>query len=513
MRITNLIHSIFLGLFLVLSFFPTKAQSVSAVSKSGDLGNGTFLNPILEGDYADPSIVRDGNDYYMTHSTFDYLPGLTIFHSIDLVNWEPISFALTSYLGTGWAPDICKYNGKFLIYFTIAGKGNFVVYSKSPYGPWSNPIDLKVGGIDPCHIADENGQQWLFLNGGLRTKLSPDGLSVLSETLDKVYDGWEFPREYETDGFNLEGPKLKKIGDYYYQISAEGGTAGPPQAHMIIVARSKSINGPWENAPNNPLIHTYNNSEKWWAKGHGSLIYTPDGKWWIVYHAYENQFIGLGRQTLLEPIKITSDNWLKANAGTAIERPIKNPIQSNKPINRLEHINEFRVGLEWKFYKKYDPSRVSVNNGVLTMKAQGTTPQESAPMLFVAGAHSYEISVKIDKDSLAVAGLILFYNAGYYVGTGFDNKVRYRWRKGEIRGTWAHTGGNQLWLKIRNINHIVTGYYSYNGIDWEKEIWGMDISGYHHNTLYDFVSVLPGLFAYGKGNVKFSNFEFKVLDK
>ena len=513
LRNMNRLLKLIFSCTLLLSFLTIEAQPKLKTINPGDLGNGTFLNPILGGDYADPSIVRDGNDYYMTFSAFDYQPGLTVFHSTDLVNWEPVSFALTNYLGAGWAPDICKYEDQFFIYFTIAGRGNFVVFSKSAHGPWSNPVDVGLSGIDPCHIVDETGQRWLFLNGGYRAKLSNDGLKVIPETLEKVYDGWEFPREFESDGFNLEGPKLKKIGDYYYMLSAQGGTAGPPQSHMIIVARSKSINGPWENAPNNPLIHTYADQEKWWAKGHGSLIDTPDGKWWVVYHAYENGFLGLGRQTLLEQVEITSDGWIKAPSGTAIEQPIQKPIKSQKLITQNAHLNEFRVGLDWKFYKKYDPTRTSVKEGVLTLKAQGKTPQESAPLLFVKAAHNYEISARIEIDSSAVAGLILFYNADFFVGTGFDTNIKYRWRKGAVKGTWAHKGGNQLWLKIRNINHIITGFYSYNGIDWEKEIWGMDISGYHHNTLYDFVSVLPGLFAYGEGEVKFSNFEFKVLDE
>ena len=83
------------------------------VFAQGDLGNGNYLNPILGGDYPDPTIVRDGNDYFMTHSAFDYIPGLTVFHSTDLVNWEPISCALNRYLGHIWAPDICKYKGKY----------------------------------------------------------------------------------------------------------------------------------------------------------------------------------------------------------------------------------------------------------------------------------------------------------------------------------------------------------------------------------------------------------------
>ena len=488
------------------------AQNKMVTQTSVRANDNTFLNPILGGDFPDPTIMRDGKDYYMTHSSMYYVPGLLVFHSTDLVNWEPISNALNTYNGSVWAPDICKYKDKFYIYFTVAGKGNFVVYADSPYGPWSKPVDLKLDGIDPGHIVDDKGQRWLFTGGGYRVKLTEDGLSIVPGTREKVYDGWVFPIEWETDGFNLEGPKLKKIGDYYYYLSAEGGTAGPPTCHMIIVARSKSIDGPWENAPNNPLVHTWKDSEKWWAKGHGSLIDTPDGKWWVVYHAYENNFLGMGRQTLIEPVEINKQGWLVAPSGTAIEKPIAKPIKSDKSINRLKHLNDFRIGFEWKFFKKYNPGRALFNNGVFTLKAQGQTPDESAPMLFVPGAHNYEISAKIDIDSTAVGGLVLFYNDDYYVGTGFDTQKRIRWRKGGIKGTWEHERGTQMWLKIRTVNHIVTGYYSYNGIDWEKEIWGMDISGYHHNTLYGFISVLPGIFAYGEGEVRFSNFEYKILE-
>jgi beta-xylosidase len=521
--------------FFVLSFFPwvAKSQGGPRSSTPGTNSPGTFLNPILPGDHPDPTILRDGKDYYMTNSAFDYVPGLTVFHSTDLVNWEPISYALTTYLGSGWAPDICKYKDTYYIFFTVAGAGrsNYVVTASSPYGPWSNPVDLKLPGIDPCHIVDESGQRWLFLSGGNRVKLSADGLSTVG-AVEKVYSGWQYPEDWDTEGFSLEGPKLKKIGEYYYWLSAEGGTAGPPTSHMVVVARSRSINGPWLNDPNSPLIHTYSPGEKWWSKGHGSLVDGPDGKWWIVYHAYENGFQNLGRQTLLEPLELTRDGWFKAPTGTGIEKPLTGPLptpSSDLPASRtltsptpssstssslstalaathrFSKLSQFRIGLDWRYYKQYDSSRAYSNNGILTLRAQGKTPHESGPLLFVPGVHNYEISVKIDKDSGAAAGLVLFYNADFYVGTTFDSRARYRWRKGSTKWSAPHTGGNQLWLKLRLENHIVTGYFSYDGKAWKKEPWGMDVSGYHHNTLYDFLSVLPGLVAYGKGQVRFSD--------
>ncbi|WP_029903105.1 family 43 glycosylhydrolase [Prevotella sp. 10(H)] len=499
----------------VISILFSLASTTYAQNLQGDLGNNTFINPILGGDYPDPTVLRDGDDYYMTHSAFEYVPGLVVFHSKDLVNWQPISYGLQTYLGSVWAPDICKFNDKFYIYFTVAGSfgfSNFVVWSDSPYGPWSEPIDLKIGNIDPCPATGEDGSRWLFLSAGNRVKLADDGLSIIPETFEKVYNGWQYPEDWVTEGFHLEGPKIKKIGDYYYYLNAQGGTAGPPTSHMVVVARSKSINGPWKNDPGNPLIHTYNNNERWWSKGHGSLIDTPDGKWWIFYHAYENQFTNLGRQTLLEPVEITTDGWLKAPLGTRIESPIRKPIVSQKEDDRRVSLNQFRIGLDWKYFKNYDAQRTQVNNGVLTMKAQGTNPAESAPLMFVAGTRGYEFSTHIELTGNATAGLILYYNAKFYVGNGFDKESRYGWRRGGGNGSSSHKNGNKMWFKLKNDNNVITGYFSQDGINWNKEDWGDEISGYNHNTLSDFLSLLPGIFVYGDGEAKFSNFNFTILE-
>ena len=487
----------------------------------------TYTNPILGGDYPDPSIMRDGNDYYMTHSAFDYQPGLTVFHSRDLVHWEPISYALHEFLGSVWAPDISKYKDRYYIYFTVAnpidpktgqqrsGRKNYVTYASSPAGPWSDPVDLGIGNIDPCHVVGEDGSRWMFMSGGKRVRLADDGLSIIAGTEEKVYDGWHYPEEWITEGFALEGPKVRKIGNYYYYLNAEGGTAGPPTSHMVVMARSKSINGPWENSPYNPIIHCYNNNDRWWSKGHGSLIDTPDGRWFCVYHAYENGFTDLGRQTLMEPLEMTKDGWFKpvcidAEGKSADPtQPFTTPLQTCMPDRqKSDLLNDFRLGMEWKFYKDYAPERLLVRNHALTMTAKGKSAGTSSPLLFVAGCHSYEIEAEIMLDGDKVdAGLVLMYDSVFNMGIGANSKAHYRIRKGQhASGTKYAT--NHIWLRLRNDNHVVTGYYSYDGKAWQKETWGMDCSGYNHNTLYQFQSVLPGIFVCGEGKATFKNIRF-----
>jgi beta-xylosidase len=476
-----------------------------------DPENGTFTNPILGGDYPDPSILRDGADYFMTHSSFDYNPGLVVWHSTDLVNWEPISYALKTYLGSVWAPDISKHDGKFYIYFTVHGRGNWVVHADSPYGPWSDPVDLHVGHIDPCFVEGDDGQKWLFLSGGMRKKLTDDGLDTVEGTLEHVYDGWPIPYGWVTEGLALEGPKIRKIGNWWYFVAAEGGTAGPPTSHMVTIARSESVDGPWENSPFNPLVHTYNRTDRWWSRGHGSLIDTPDGQWYVVYHAYENGYYGLGRQTLLEPVKLNADRWFESYGKNIVEDPLPAPLPLS-PNDRKARLGEFRMGLDWKYYKDFDPSRAVIQNRELTLKAQGTSPGDAAPILFVAGDHAYEFEVEIDRDPGTTAGLVLYYNSQYYVGEGISDSGTLRFRRDKGGCRQRMEGVTHLWLRLRNDHQVVTGWYSLDGKEWKMDDWGIEISGYNHNTFHEFQSMLPGLVAIGEGEVRFKNFHYRKLD-
>lgn len=494
---------------LILGFLLT-FSSVNAQS---------FTNPIMGGDNPDPSVVRVGNDYYMTFSSFNYVPALGVFHSRDLVNWTPISSAVNTYLGSVWAPDICYNKSKFYIYFTVdcgaGGNHNFVVWAEHPQGPWSKPVDLQVTGpIDPCHVVDEaTGNRWMFLSGGRRVRLSADGLSTIGK-VEKVFDGWPIPRDWVVEGFALEGPKVRRIGNYYYWLSAQGGTAGAPTSHMITVAHSKSIDGPWELMPTNPLVHTWNYDEAWWSKGHGSLIDTPDGRWYTVFHAYRRGLLSRGRQALLLPVEQTSDGWFTAPMDTLVDRPLPLPIPSSKNQSvqgRHSDWGAFWVGPDWRFYQNYDSTRFHVADRTLTLEARGDNPANSSPLLMVAPDSGYEITVRIDLDSTVTAGLVCYYDEHFYVGTGVSRTDRKRWRRGELRRVGQHESHNTIWLRLRNDRDIVSGEYSFDGHQWKQDQWGMEVSGYNQNTLGQFQSLLPGLFVYGKGKARFSELQYRTI--
>jgi beta-xylosidase/lysophospholipase L1-like esterase len=485
--------------------------------RKADLGNGYFLNPIMSGDHPDPSILKDGSDYYMTFSSFDAYPGLVIWHSKDLVNWHPIGPALFKNVGAVWAPELVKHGSRYFIYFPgIAPyRSNYVVWADDIRGPWSDPIDLKIGRIDPGHAVGPDGKRYLFLSAGYLVTLADDGLSVVSEPR-KIYDGWQYPADWIVEGFAQEGPKIIRRGDYYYMVLAEGGTAGPPTGHMIVAARSKSIEGPWENSPHNPILRAMSGDESWWSKGHGTLVEGPDNRWWIVYHAYEKGFYNLGRQTLLEPVEWLDDGWFRV-AKYDPARPIPKPVPASTGEHGFAFSDDFssnKMGIQWSFYAGdvNDRERYRYESGSLVLKSKGKAPSDSSPLWFVTGDHAYEIEVEIDADPGATAGLLLFYNRRLYVGLGFSAKNFIMHSYGiERAGAKPAEVANRLHLRLRNDRHIMTIDYSVDGRTWTRYDRGMEVSGYHHNVGYDFLSLRPALYAAGSGEVRFRNFKYRAF--
>ena len=236
---------------------------------------GTYLNPVIAGDHPDAGAIRVGEDYYLVHTTDHYTPGLLIWHSTDLVHWQVAGAALDRYYGAAWAPYLCDYKGLYYIYYPCNGE-IFVVAANAPLGPWSKPVSLELHGIDPAHGVTPEGRRVLYLAGGVMAELSSDGLSVKHKPR-KVVEPWPIPQNWQIECDCLEAPKLLYRDGYYYLNVAEGGTSGPPTSHMVLSARSRNIDGPWQWSPHNPVVHTYGKAEKWWSKGHGlALAKHPD---------------------------------------------------------------------------------------------------------------------------------------------------------------------------------------------------------------------------------------------
>jgi xylan 1,4-beta-xylosidase len=493
---------------------PTWGRGVEGQRKA-DLGNGTFLNPILAGDHPDPTILKDGDDYYMTFSSFLAYPGVIIWHSQDLVNWQPIGPALTQPLGSIWAMDLVKHNGRYFIYIP-AGSSIYVIWADNIKGPWSDPVDLKIeGAIDPGHAVGEDGKRYLFVNGVRRIGLTDDGLATIGK-LEKVYEPWRYPQDWVVEMFAPEGPKLLRRGEWFYLVMAVGGTSGPPTSHMVIAARSRSIHGPWENHPSNPLVRTRSAEEKWWSRGHASLVKGPAGDWWMVYHGYENGYRTLGRQCLLEPIEWTRDGWFKAKGGD-LSKPLPTPKKGKAVPHNFAKSDDFqttRFGVQWSFFNPGpdEMKRVQHTPGTLAIQGKGTSPVDASPLTFIAGDRAYEATITMDIGADAEGGLLLHYSERAYVGIGFTatqmktfaHSQEQSWMREKMDVSTVH-------IRMKNDRHIVTFHYSLDGKQWVQHPWQMEVSGLHHNVFGGFASLQPGIYSAGTGVVKLRDFKYRAL--
>lgn len=489
--------------------------------RKADLGDGTFINPIVAGDHPDPTVLKDGDDYYMTFSSFFSYPGVVIWHSRDLVNWTPVGPAVTTPIGTIWAMDLVKHNGRFYIYIP-ANPGDkqsiFVIHADDIRGPWSEPIDLKVlgGCIDPGHVVGEDGKRYLFFNGVRRIALTDDGLATVG-ALEHAYNPWHYPDDWVVEMFAPEGPKLFRRGEWFYLVAAVGGTSGPPTSHMVIAARSRSIHGPWQDCPHNPIVHTKSADEPWWSRGHATVVQGPNDTWWMIYHGYENGFRTLGRQTLLEPIAWTDDGWFYATGGT-LSKPLPKPLAGPSQASGFPLSDDFsrnKFGVQWSFFNpgKDEAKRARYETQALVITAKGSNLADCSPLTFIVGDRSYEAEITLEIGDGVQAGITLFYSERMFCGFGFDGRQMFTYNYGQEQ-PWMRQDvpSKTVRLKVVNRDNVVTFYYSRDGRAWIKHPWQLEVSGYHHNVFGGFLSLKFGVYSLGAGQVRLRDFTYTALD-
>lgn len=448
---------------------------------------------LLAGDYADPTILKDGNDYYMTHSPFHYKPGFLIWHSKDLVNWEPICRTNTTWEGSAWAPDLQKVDDTYYIYYPAEGS-NWVITAHDIRGPWSNPVNLEIEGIDPGLAVTPDGHRYLFTNGGQVTPLTADGLHRDGPTRT-VYHGWQYPVDWETECMCLESPKITFRNGWYYMTSAEGGTAGPATSHMAVSARSRHIDGPWENSSYNPIVHTYSDSEQWWSKGHGTIVEGPDHQWYIVYHAYNKDAYSLGRHTLMEPIEWTNDGWFRATNDTVNRKAVSSVDKSNPIL--------------WTGWKEDLTGIVSQKSGTVAIPGKGSTPADGRLITVPATDTNYIIETIVDVGKHRnEAGMLLFYNETAFAGLTSDGKNFTIHTNAAQKQLMPNPLGHRFHLRLATDSNSLTVSVSADGIHWLTVASGINVADFHHNSLGEFLALRPALCSLGGGTARFQNFKY-----
>ena len=284
-------------------------------------------NPILSGCYPDPSVTRVGGDYYLVTSTFEYFPGLPVFHSTDLEHWtqlghavdRPTQLDLSAVPSSGglFAPTIRHHDGVFYLACTLVGglgrTGHFVLTATDPAGPWSDPAWLDgAEGIDPSLFFDDDGRAWLAATRPAHHPRWHDQTEVWLREFDPVTSTLVGDEHVLWNGALLgavwaEGPHLYRRDGWYYLLASEGGTEAN---HAVSVARSRSVTGPYTGDPANPVL-THRNlgpGHPVTNVGHADLVETPDGGWAAVLLASRGPDSPLGRESFVVPVE-WHDGW------------------------------------------------------------------------------------------------------------------------------------------------------------------------------------------------------------
>lgn len=343
------------------------AQSYVSNVWVADQGNGTYKNPVLHADYSDPDVCAVGEDFYMTASSFNCVPGLPILHSKDLVNWEIVNHALNELTPTDvfnkvqhgngvYAPCIRFHKGEFYIYWGDPDRGIYMVKTKNPYGEWEEPVLVKEGKgmIDPSPLWDDDGKvylvhAWALSRSNINTiltvnEMNAEGTAVIGNPV-LVFDG--------NDGLNytVEGPKFYKRNGYYYIFAPSASVAYGWQ----LTLRSKNIYGPYEHK----VVMQQGNTE---INGphQGGYVETVTGESWFMHFQDKGVY---GRVVHLNPIKWVNDwpvigvdrdgdgcgepviSYRKPDVGK--EYPVVTPVESDE-------FNSHRLGRQWQWHANYN---------------------------------------------------------------------------------------------------------------------------------------------------------------
>ena len=399
-----------------------------------------YTNPIIPGYHPDPSICRVGNDFYLVNSTFEFFPGVGIFHSTNLVNWEMIGHCLTrrSQLelegcrnsGGIYAPTIRYHQGTFFMITTnVTDKGNFIVHTNDINGAWSEPVWIDQKGIDPSLFWDEDGTCYYCSTGilnGVRGiiafQIDPMTGRILSEK--KIISTG-------CGGQCAEGPHIYKKNGFYYLMIAEGGTE---YAHRETIQRSQNIWGPYIACPHNPIIsHKEYKKSEIQATGHADLVEDQNGNWWLVClgirrfcHALLHN---LGRETFLAPVTWDSQGWpvVGYNGNGTIELTMDAPLPAAETVHPADHsmaidFHKEALNKELMYTRNPDMSHYihEPSNGTLTLIGTETTINEagvsptiiSFPQTQFTSTLTAQLS--LSKTDATRCGIAAYYNNDYH---------------------------------------------------------------------------------------------------
>lgn len=482
-------------------------------------------NPVLKGFYADPSIIRVDDTYYIANSTFEWFPGVQLHESKDLVHWNRLPAALnTTQLvnmrgnpssGGIWAPDLSYADGKFWIVYTdvkvVNGAFkdcmNYLTTATDIRGPWSDPIALNGVGFDASLFHDDDGRKYLVqqtwdhreyrhpFKGITLTEFDLDTMTLKPETARTIWDGDEWKL--------VEGPHAYKINGQYYLFAAEGGTVFE---HREVVARSSSLDErSFQDMPSNPFISNFDTPTTYLQKqGHGALVDTPSGEWYYAslcarpwHHATEPHadprgWSTLGRETSIQKVDWDADGWpyvVGGHGGTRFVEAPKDAIETVSPETNSEH-DDFEDSVlkpSWNTLRvPFTEAMGHVGGGELVLKGQGSLTNLFDLSLVARRwqAFDFDAETKVDfnpRDYQSMAGLTNYYNDQHWSWvfiTRDDEGRRVLDVAQNDRNTYTTFLKDDavvipevvtsVWLRTKVRTQTYSYEYSFDGADWQE---------------------------------------------
>lgn len=426
-------------------------------------------NPILPGFNPDPCICRKGDDYYIAVSTFEWFPGIPVYHSKDMKNWELYTHVLTddskvdlkklpSAKGI-WAPCLtyCEQEDLFYVVYGVMNSmnaryfdvDNFVITAKNICGPWSEPVYLHSAGFDASILHDDDGRKYIVsLEWETREGYEKPGAICMVEYDPKAKEIIGYPKRIWNGGTDrgcIEGPHLTKRNGYYYIMSSEGGTG---YNHCVTMGRSENVWGPYVGDPKNPIVTSnpavsyerhdpdhlkpkyYNPDTVLQKAGHGSYVETQLGEVYLV-HLCSRPFAPelrctLGRETAIQKMNWTEDGWLRMEDGTNIA---KEYCEESKlpayPVAQIPDFDDFDGDELGNFY--YSPrimptsfADIKARKGWVRLRGQEARTSLNKASILARKLTSVYATVTTKMDFTPEvhqhsAGLILYYDNMNYI--------------------------------------------------------------------------------------------------
>jgi beta-xylosidase len=468
----------------------------------------TYANPVIAGDYPDPSVIRVGDDYWATATTGGWAPHFSILRSTNLINWSTVGAVFQKrpawVKGDFWAPEIREDSGRYFVFYTGRrddGQGKrgtlcvAVATASAPAGPYTDHGPLvcqiserkNVGSIDPFFVRDENNDPYLIWKADgndaepdeptsiFAQRLSDDFQKLLGkrkEILRNTTTSWE---KHVTEGSFI----IKRDG-WFYHFYSGNACCGRSCDYALGVARSRKLLGPWEKNPANPILAA---NDAWQCPGHGSIVTTADGRDYLLYHAYRKSAdaFHIGREALLDEVVWGDNGWPVINAGRGPSGTAAAPVS---PAARRAAQTEFfdgftspELGASWQWpMSNEQEARVDAAAGFLTLAPTrpGSDNLTGAVLAERAGSGDYVATTLVDTRSLtatATAGLAAYSWRDSAVGVSVSRGQVFVWRRdGRDRQAGAGVpapGTPSVYLRM-----IVTGgeqfrfAFSANGRDW-----------------------------------------------